>query len=126
MAAWGTRIDDSPMPRLSTTTVRDGSSATLVVTREDEAEPLLVVACARLRGREVKVTIRTVPPLPSLEPGEAWGIDEHQNLLDAFRGALRTYETNVANFDALPGVFLPAIAPEEWDQIERELGKVTV
>ncbi|HEY2510008.1 MAG TPA: hypothetical protein VGI39_04105 [Polyangiaceae bacterium] len=111
------------MPKLSTRTIRDGNSTTLVATREGASVPLIEVACARLTGREVKVTIRTVPSDPSLEPGEVWGTDEHLDVLAAFRGAQRTYETNRAHADALTGEHYPQVAPDEWDQLERELGK---
>ena len=112
------------MPKLSMKPLRDGNSTTLVVSRDGSNEPLLEVACARLAGREVKVTIRAVPPDSSLEPGEVWGTDDRADLLAAFRGAQRTYDTNVANADALDGVHFPRVARDEWEQIERALGSV--
>ena len=109
------------MPKLSLQTIRDGNSTTIVASRDGSNEPLVEVACARLAGREVKVTIRSVPKDSSLEPGEVWGTDERTDLLAAFRGAQRTYDTNVANADALDGVHFPRVARDEWEQIERAL-----
>ena len=112
------------MSRLETTTAYEGTSATILAVRELSKEPLVEVICTRLSARGVKVTIRSVPAIASLLPGEAWGTDDHLDVAVAFRGAQRTYDTNAAIAGALPAFHFPRVNPGEWDQIERELVKL--